>query len=258
MGSLLPPSIRDARTLALEGLLDRLDALPLDLLRTLYDPARCPVEALPFLASQWGVLNEVWALARSEAEQRALVGKALLWQRHRGTPWALSQVLGAAGWPGGVVEERIASDHQHDRSFKHDGSVCYGGRGGWACFRVCFELGSRAISAADVACFRAAVDAWSPAGRRCVELRLRVRLAGGLLPGKSAADAVRLVAGSCSRPVLLTGTLAQARIRRFEASGEDLRTFHLVDATGVTGATLARDIPLLHTEHTLLVGWSLA
>lgn len=263
MGSLLPPSIRDARTLALEGLLDRLDALPLDLLRTLYDPAQCPAEALSFLASQWGVLNEVWALARSEAEQRALVGKALLWQRHRGTPWALSQVLTAAGWPGGVLEERVATAHLHDGTFNRDGSVWYGGTGGaggsgWATFRVQFDLGSRYISEADVAMIHRVVDAWSPVGRSCAELLLRLQLTGGLAPGKTAAEATQIQAGSSTRPIVSrTGNLVRARLRRHEAVGEDLRTLTLLDSTGAVVATVTRDIQLVHVNHTLYLEWSL-
>lgn len=256
--TLLPPSIRDARTSALEAQLARLDVLPLDLLRQLHDPATCAPEALPYLAQAFGVLDEVWALARTEAEQRALVGKALLWQRHRGTPWALSQVLTAAGWPGGVIQERIASDHLHDGSALRDGSIWYGGTGGWACFRAQHDLGQRSLSATDVALLWRVLEAWSPVGRRCAELVLRLQLTGGLAAGRAAAEAAQIQAGGYTRPVLgVEGGLVRARLRRHEASGEDLRTFRLLDAGGAAVAEATRDIQLEHVNHTLLIEWSL-
>jgi len=261
MGSsaaLLPPSIRDARTLALAGLLDRLDDLPLDLVRNLHDSALCHVDALPYLAREAGVLSAAWGLARVEAEQRALVGNALLWQRHRGTPWALSQVLGACGWPGGVLEERIASNHTHNAAIRHDGDSWYGGVGGWANFRVRFDLGSRTLAASDVALFNAAVDAWSPVGRHCAELVLRTQLSGGLVSGRSAAEATQIQAGSCTRPITSVDSgLVSARLRRHEAQGEDLRIFRLLDASGGLVAEVTRDIGLIHHDHTLLIEWSL-
>lgn len=259
MGSaaLLPPSIRDARTLALAGLLDRLDDLPLATLRNLRNPATCPASVLPYLAHEFGVLEAAWSLARTEAEQRALVGQALLWQRHRGTPWALAQVLTSVGWPGGVLEERIGDPKKYDGGSKYDGSIVYGGEGGWATFRVQFDLGDRTVSAADVALFYAAVDAWSPIGRHCTGLTLRLQLSGGLVSGKTAADATQLQAGSSTRPVLVSGNQATSRLRKVDAPGEDLRTFTLLDALGATVATVTRDIPLIHTNHILLIEWSL-
>ena len=259
MGSaLLPPSIRDARTVALADLLDRLAELPLGLLRHLHNPALCPAEALPYLARAYGVLEAAWGLAGSEAEQRALVGQALLWQRHRGTPWALSQVLSSVGWPGGVIEERLNQDQVHDGAIRRRGSHFYGGVGSWASFRVRFDLGNRALTPADVALFRLAVDGWSPVGCWCAELLLRLVLAGGLAPGHTASEVVSLRAGTAVVPIdgLESGRVT-ASLRRREAPDEDLRVFELLNGAGVVVAQAQRDIQLIHHDHTLLIDWSL-
>jgi phage tail P2-like protein len=258
MGSaLLPPSVQDARTKALAELLNRLDTLPLDILRNLHNPALCPVEALPFLARAYGVLEAAWGLAASEAEQRALVGQALLWQRHRGTPWALSQVLTSVGWPGGLLEERIISNHTHNGAILHNGDNWYAGVGSWANFRVRFDLGERPLSPAEVALFRVAVAAWSPVGRHCAELLLRLQLSGGLNPGRTAGEAVQIQVGTVTKPVTVDGNLVTGVLRRSEAQDEDLRQFVLLDAASEPVAAVTRDIQLIHHDHTLLIQWSL-
>ena len=132
------------------------------------------------------------------------------------------------------------------------------GGSGWATFRVQFDLGSRYISEADVAMIHRVVDAWSPVGRSCAELLLRLQLTGGLAPGKAASDTTQIQAGTCTRPIVSrTGNLVRARLRRHEAAGEDLRTFTLLDSTGAVVATVTRDIQLVHVNHTLYLEWSL-
>jgi phage tail P2-like protein len=143
--NLLPASIDDVRSRALMGLLDRMAALPVSILTSLYDPAACPASALPFLAHQFGVLDEGWPLAATEGARRALVSQALQLQAKRGTPWAMRQALAAIGFPGLSIVER--SSH-------------------WAKFKVTQPLGGQPVTADQVSRILAAIDRWKPA--RCV------------------------------------------------------------------------------------------
>lgn len=142
---LIPPSIQDSRTVGLATLLDRQAALDLDLLRNLYDPDLCPASALPLLALQFGVLDEAWVLAATEAARRGLVKQALQLQKKRGTPWALKQALAAIGWPGMTLQERTSS---------------------WAHFKITQPLGGRQVPPDELDRLLATIDAWKPA--RCV------------------------------------------------------------------------------------------
>lgn len=141
---IIPPSIRDTRTEALVSLSARLEALPLQIITGLYDPEAAPVEALPHLARQFGVLDEGWFLA-DESSRREIIRQALALQAKRGTPWALRGALAAIGFPGLTIQERTSH---------------------WASFKLVQPLGGRSISQAQLARILAVVDRWKPA--RCV------------------------------------------------------------------------------------------
>jgi len=145
MADLIPPSIRDDRTLGLVGLLDRLDVMPFSVVANLYDPATCHSAALPFLAHQFGVLDEGWALATSDAARRFFVAQALSLQAKRGTAWAMRQALAAIGWPGLTIVER--SSH-------------------WAKFKVTQPLPPQPVTQDQVTRIMAVIERWKPA--RCV------------------------------------------------------------------------------------------
>ncbi len=146
MADLIPTSIRDARSTALMGLLDRFDALPIHgILGELYDPNRCPAAALPWLAHQLGVLDEGWLLATSEAARRDLVRQALALQAKRGTAWAMRQALAAIGWSGLTIVER--SSH-------------------WAKFKVTQPLPQQPVTKDQVTRILAVIERWKPA--RCL------------------------------------------------------------------------------------------
>lgn len=140
----IPPSIRDIRTEALVSLSARLEALPLQIITGLYDPDATPVEALPHLARQFGVLDEGWFLA-DEPSRREIIRQALALQAKRGTPWALRGALAAIGFPGLTIQERTSH---------------------WASFKLVQPLGGRSINQAQLARIVAVVERWKPA--RCV------------------------------------------------------------------------------------------
>lgn len=86
--SLLPPNAAPAER-ALESAM-RAD-IDLSAVGTLWDPARCPAEVLPFLA--WGLSISHWDTAWSEAEKREAVAGAIPFHRIKGTRAAVEEVL---------------------------------------------------------------------------------------------------------------------------------------------------------------------
>ena len=60
--------------------------------------------ALPVLADQFHILGEGWQFARTEAEQRQLLKRAIELHRYKGTPWAIQQVLDTLQLSGKVSE----------------------------------------------------------------------------------------------------------------------------------------------------------
>jgi phage tail P2-like protein len=60
--------------------------------------------ALPLLADQFRVLGEGWQFTRNNDERRALIKHAIEIKRHRGTPWAIEQVLEILHLPGKLQE----------------------------------------------------------------------------------------------------------------------------------------------------------
>lgn len=87
-----PPLASAARFQALGQIASRLNALALTpVLVYLIDTV--DASALPHLADQFRVLGEGWQFARDDGERRALIKRAIEIKRHRGTPWAIDQVL---------------------------------------------------------------------------------------------------------------------------------------------------------------------
>ena len=68
----------------------RLGDVPVPI-RSLWDPATCPSELLPFLA--WGVSIDLWDPDWTEAEKRAAIATAIEDQRRKGTPASLRKVI---------------------------------------------------------------------------------------------------------------------------------------------------------------------
>jgi len=60
-------------------------------IRSLWDPATCPRELLPFLA--FGVSIDFWDTDWTEAEKRTAIAGAIEAQRRKGTPASLREVL---------------------------------------------------------------------------------------------------------------------------------------------------------------------
>lgn len=88
MTSLLPPnatSTERALELAMRAGID------LSAVGTLWNPATCPADVLPFLA--WGLAISHWDVDWSEAEKRAAVAAAIPFHQIKGTRAAVEDIL---------------------------------------------------------------------------------------------------------------------------------------------------------------------
>lgn len=87
--------------------------------------------AIPYLAAQFDVLGyKGFRLATTEAEQRAIIKKAIELHRFKGTLWAVREALIAIGFGDAAIVEH-ADDH-------------------WAKFRIIIDLGDRALGLEEI------------------------------------------------------------------------------------------------------------
>jgi phage tail P2-like protein len=119
--SLLPGPLRvDSTFQVLEVLAQRLSDLDLEPL-LVYDIDHAPASALPALAWQFSLLEEpVWSLAESDDVRRALIKGAIELHRHKGTPWAVRQLIRLLGYGEVKLTEGVGA-------WRLDGSVVLDG-----------------------------------------------------------------------------------------------------------------------------------
>lgn len=86
---LLPPNATPAER-ALSRVMARIGDVSIPH-RSLWNPATCPAELLPWLA--WGLSIDRWRSDWSEAQKRLEVARAIDLQRRKGTPASVEQVL---------------------------------------------------------------------------------------------------------------------------------------------------------------------
>lgn len=114
-------------------------------------------DALYWLAEQFDLLGyKGWKLAKTEADKRALIKRAILLHRYKGTPYAIKEALKSIGFDNTVIQEHV--NYLYDSSIDHTGANTYGGDE-WATFRVIFDLGNdKGISSEQTADLLALVD----------------------------------------------------------------------------------------------------
>lgn len=97
---------------------------------------QAPADTLPFLAEQFDVLGyKGWLFADTDTKKRALLKKAIVLHKKKGTPWAIREALKAIGYVDVEIIEG-AGGIQYDGTVDHDGTQDYGGGSSWANFIV--------------------------------------------------------------------------------------------------------------------------
>lgn len=104
--TLLPPNATDLER-AVDGVTERVDAIPVPL-STLWDPWRCPVELLPWLAYSASV--DVWSSAWPEATKRAVIAASFEVHRRKGTVGAVKRAIRALSLRADLTEWHQTDD----------------------------------------------------------------------------------------------------------------------------------------------------
>lgn len=87
---LLPPNSTRLERALVDAITPSIEAIPVDY-HTLWNPAACPIQLLPWLAWAWSI--DSWDPEWSEEEKRAAVAGAIAAQRRKGTRGAVEDVL---------------------------------------------------------------------------------------------------------------------------------------------------------------------
>lgn len=98
-----------------------LDALSPEQIRQLWHPQTCPESHLPWLA--WALSVDFWDDEWPLQRKRDVVAGSIAWHRKKGTPWAVEQMLAAAGY---ADSELIEHHDMHEVWRAHGGEYLDG------------------------------------------------------------------------------------------------------------------------------------
>lgn len=130
----------DPRFSALARLSERLNTLDTSALLIYLVDSVSP-QALPHLAEQFHVMGlEGWPAAKNIEAQRSLIKSAIELHRHKGTPWAMKQVLRSVGYADAVIEEGLPP-LRYDGATSYSAEEKYSNGSRWAVFRVLVDIG---------------------------------------------------------------------------------------------------------------------
>ena len=99
--TLLPPNTTELERAAERAIASRLESIPVDLAK-LYDPDRCPLAFLPFLA--WARSVDTWKDDWPEATKRAVIRSSFTTHTTKGTRAAVETAVAAFGGDVAIVE----------------------------------------------------------------------------------------------------------------------------------------------------------
>lgn len=95
-----------------------------------------PAEYLDLLAEKWSVTGyDGWLLAESEDAKRNLIKRAVELHRHKGTPWAIKEIMMQLGFGEVDLIERL-SGQKRDGSIKRNALHFHGSKSKWAHYRI--------------------------------------------------------------------------------------------------------------------------
>lgn len=161
MPSLLPPN-----TTALEAAIaavaaERLAAIEIERIATLWSIAACPDAFLPVLA--WQISVDEWDPKWDTDRQRAVIAASLDVHRHKGSLGSVRRVLAAAGYESVTITEGGATWCYGDGTRYGDVVMVYGASNNWARYTVQID---RPITSEQAASITRLLNATAPA--RCV------------------------------------------------------------------------------------------
>ncbi len=164
--SVLPMPLQNQRFLVLESLLQRLNALPQNVIVMLVDIVT-PTAFIAF-ADHFSLFSDGWEFAKTETEQRELIKGAIEIHRHKGTPWAIKRTLALLGYGDCELQERFGY-YEHDSTINHDSNHRYGLNGHWTHYRLLMQ---KRISKAEAERIRALLTDVAPLRCKLVSINL--------------------------------------------------------------------------------------
>ncbi|AKA25718.1 phage tail protein [Pseudomonas chlororaphis] len=164
----LPPALAgDERFALLCGLLaETFDGLDINaMLVYLVDLVK--PQLLPVLADQFSLVDEAaWLLAESDDAKRNLIKSSAELHRHKGTPWAIREVIRLLGFGEVVIQEGL-NNQIRNGSITRNGTYVHGDPSAWALYRVFLK---RVITNDQAALLRRLLLSVAPARCRLVSL----------------------------------------------------------------------------------------
>lgn len=185
--ALLPPNATQME----RAMADAIDAA-LDFnvpLRDLWNPGRCPVAFLPWLA--WTFSVDYWDAAWTEERKRAVISESLRIHRTKGSIGSVRRLLHAAGIGGVRIVERLSA--KRDGTAQRNGER-YRDQNAWARWRVYVK---RPLTVEQGQTVRALLETVQPA--RCHLEALQFEIAVAIRDGSATRD------GTLTRGVAVVG-----------------------------------------------------
>lgn len=132
-----PPLAADVSFRALASLVERFDALKLEVLMV-YLVDIVDASALDALAAQFSLTEDGWQLAESEDARREMIKSAIEMHRFKGTPWAVREVIRSLGFGEVELIEHIGRLN-YDGVRSYNGHMVHGDKGAWPVYRVLLQ-----------------------------------------------------------------------------------------------------------------------
>ena len=133
MASLLPPNASALERAVESAINGNIEAVSVPV-RDLWNPEKCPVALLPWLA--WALSVDEWDSEWSEDQKRQSIADSVVIHASKGTLGSVRRVLAAAGYGDAIIIEGIDAE-RYDSAITYNGDYVHGnGDPEWAMYRV--------------------------------------------------------------------------------------------------------------------------